>query len=110
VARSDAARSRSRSLAAKRASRDNCRHAQNRHPKKNPYSDEHSTKPVKTDDLRRLHHSNPLVRFNTRLGLKITIVVGTMWCAYLIAAIALASLPDNEHPGGRGRQAVRGHL
>ena len=32
-------------------------------------------------------------RFNRRLGAKITELVGTMWCAYLFAAIALISLP-----------------
>ena len=32
-------------------------------------------------------------RFNRWLGAKITDLVGTMWCAYLFAAIALISLP-----------------
>ena len=36
-------------------------------------------------------------RFNSAVGLKITILVGTMWCAYLFAVIALVSLPDNIH-------------
>jgi len=31
--------------------------------------------------------------FNGRFGLLITNMVGTMWCAYLFAAIALISLP-----------------
>ena len=53
--------------------------------------------PVKTADQRRLHHPNPIVRFNARFGLHITIIVGTMWAAYLFAAIALISLPDNWH-------------
>ena len=34
-------------------------------------------------------------RFNATFGLKITVLVGTMWCAYLFACIALISLPDN---------------
>jgi hypothetical protein len=34
-------------------------------------------------------------RFNSAVGLKITVLVGTMWCAYLFAAIALISLKDN---------------
>lgn len=51
--------------------------------------------PAKTADQRRLDHPNPIVRLNARLGLAITIVVGTMWCAYVFAAIALISLPDN---------------
>jgi type VI protein secretion system component VasK len=53
--------------------------------------------PTKTRDVTRLHHPNPMVRFNARFGLAITIVVGTMWCAYVFAAIALVSLPDNIH-------------
>ena len=36
-------------------------------------------------------------RVNATVGLRITVLVGTMWCAYLFAAIALISLPDNVH-------------
>ena len=32
-------------------------------------------------------------RFNAALALRITSLVGTMWCAYLFAGIALVSLP-----------------
>lgn len=32
--------------------------------------------------------------FNQRLGARITSLVGTMWCAYAFAAIALVSLPS----------------
>ncbi len=53
--------------------------------------------PARTVDQRRIHHPNPIVRFNARFGLAITVVVGTMWCAYVFAAIALISLPDNWH-------------
>lgn len=53
--------------------------------------------PTRTVDQRRLNHPNPIIRFNARLGLMITIVVGTMWCAYVFACIALISLPDNVH-------------
>ncbi len=35
-----------------------------------------------------------MARFNARFGLGITVVVGTMWCAYIFAAIALVSLPS----------------
>ena len=38
--------------------------------------------------------------FNSWLALKITSGVGTMWCAYAFAVIALVSLPDAIH-GGR---------
>ena len=33
-------------------------------------------------------------RFNAAVGLKITILVGTMWCAYVFALIAFVSLPS----------------
>jgi hypothetical protein len=51
-------------------------------------------KPVKTTDLRRVNHQNPIVRLNARFGLKITLVVGTMWCAYAFTIIALFALPS----------------
>jgi hypothetical protein len=38
-------------------------------------------------------------RFNTLLGMKITEGVGTMWCAYAFALIALISLPEAIHTG-----------
>jgi len=50
--------------------------------------------PVKVRDQRRIHHPNPAVRINARFGLFITVIVGTMWCAYVFAAIALLSLPQ----------------
>jgi hypothetical protein len=50
--------------------------------------------PVKTTDLRRVNHRNSIVRFNARFGLKITLVVGTMWAAYLFSALALFALPS----------------
>jgi hypothetical protein len=50
--------------------------------------------PTKTVDERRINHPNPIVRFNARVGLGITIVVGTMWCAYLFTVIALISGPS----------------
>ena len=33
-------------------------------------------------------------RLNARIGLHVTIVVGTMWCAYLFTLLALVSLPS----------------
>ena len=36
----------------------------------------------------------PVARFNALLGEKITKGVGTMWCAYAFAIVALISLPD----------------
>ena len=39
------------------------------------------------------------VGFNGWLAVQITKVVGSMWCAYAFAAIALISLPDAIHQG-----------
>ena len=52
------------------------------------------SKPVKTNDVRRVNHKNPLVRFNARFGLKVTLVVGTMWAAYAFTILALFALPS----------------
>jgi hypothetical protein len=41
-------------------------------------------------------------RFNSRLAVMITNVVGSMWCAYLFAALALYGLPAALKPGGEG--------
>lgn len=43
--------------------------------------------------LGAVHGSGPAGRFNTRLAVAITKTVGSMWIAYLFAAIALISLP-----------------
>jgi hypothetical protein len=38
--------------------------------------------------------ASPAARFNAAVAVKITDGVGTMWCAYAFAALALVSLPD----------------
>jgi len=43
----------------------------------------------------RVHGDNLAGRINGKIGLRITVIVGTMWAAYVFAAIALISLPDN---------------
>jgi hypothetical protein len=43
----------------------------------------------------QVHGTGAAGRINARIGLLITVVVGTMWCAYFFAAIALISLKDN---------------
>lgn len=43
--------------------------------------------------------AGPMERFNTFLAVKITNGVGTMWCAYAFAALALISLPQAVHGG-----------
>jgi hypothetical protein len=53
-----------------------------------------TSKPVKTKDLRRVDSHNLIVRFNAKFGLKITLIVGTMWCSYLFTVIALFALPS----------------
>jgi len=47
--------------------------------------------PVKVAD--QLPRDSMAARFNTWLALKVTDGVGTMWCAYVFAAVALISLP-----------------
>lgn len=42
---------------------------------------------------------NRIRRFNDCLGIIVTKAVGTMWCAYAFAALALVSLPDAVRAG-----------
>ncbi|HEX9019527.1 MAG TPA: hypothetical protein VF806_10080 [Anaerolineaceae bacterium] len=42
---------------------------------------------------KQIHGDNLAGRINTRLALLITRLVGSMWCAYLFALLALISLP-----------------
>jgi hypothetical protein len=67
-----------------------------RHPRA---AELHASHPVKTTDLRRVDHKNPFVRFNARFGLWITLVVGTMWAAYLFTILAFFALPSAIHQG-----------
>jgi len=48
--------------------------------------------PIKVKD--QLDTRGPLARLNARLALFITVVVGSMWAAYLFTLIALVSLPS----------------
>ncbi len=48
--------------------------------------------PSHTSD--HLRPGNAVTRFNSWLGVKVTNGVGTMWCAYAFAALALVSLPS----------------
>jgi hypothetical protein len=41
-----------------------------------------------------LHGPGPIARFNAKVGLKITVIVGTMWCAYLFTLLTLVSAPS----------------
>jgi hypothetical protein len=40
-----------------------------------------------------VHGSDAVGRFNTRVAVKITDIVGSMWCAYVFALLSLISLP-----------------
>jgi hypothetical protein len=61
-----------------------------------PWIEQHKLMtPVKVQDQRP--HATAWQRFNAAVGLRITVLVGTMLCAYVFAAIALISLPSNIH-------------
>lgn len=50
---------------------------------------------VSSNAIRRAIHGRSVVgRFNNRLAMIITKIVGTMWAAYVFALIALVSLPE----------------
>jgi hypothetical protein len=42
----------------------------------------------------RVHGPGPLGRLNAKIGLKVTVIVGTMWCAYAFTLLALISVPS----------------
>ncbi len=42
----------------------------------------------------QVHGPGPLGRLNAKVGLRITVIVGTMWAAYLFTVIAFVSLPS----------------
>jgi hypothetical protein len=50
------------------------------------------SRPIKVRDMLPTG-PNPITRFNTWLAVKVTSAVGTMWCAYVFAALALVSFP-----------------
>lgn len=50
------------------------------------------TRPGRVVD--QLPTATPAARFNSWLAVKITSAVGTMWCAYAFAILALISLPE----------------
>ena len=43
--------------------------------------------------IAQVHGPGPIGRFNAKVGLKITLIVGTMWTAYVFTVLALLSLP-----------------
>lgn len=40
-----------------------------------------------------VHGDSAMGRFNTKVAVKVTTAVGSMWCAYVFALLALISLP-----------------
>lgn len=42
----------------------------------------------------QVHGPGPIGRLNAKVGLKITLVVGTMWCAYIFTLLTLISAPS----------------
>ena len=61
-----------------------------RHPRLEQLS---NLRPTKVRDLRGVNSDNWIVRLNARIGLRITVIVGTMWCAYVFTILALISFP-----------------
>lgn len=51
--------------------------------------------PPKVAESAAKHHADTVIgRINAKVGLRITLIVGTMWCAYLFGIIALIALPS----------------
>jgi len=49
--------------------------------------------PTVEEAREKVHGQGAMGRFNAKVGLRITVIVGTMWCAYLFTVLALLSLP-----------------
>jgi hypothetical protein len=56
-----------------------------------------AAQPAKVAD--QFARRSAIERFNTAFALKITAGVGSMWCAYIFAGIALFGLPSAVHDG-----------
>lgn len=68
-----------------------------RHPRASELA--HRGRPIKTNDLRKPKSDGFFARLNAKFGLRVTLVVGTMWCAYIFTIIALFALPSAIHQG-----------
>ncbi len=51
--------------------------------------------------IAQVHGPGPIGRFNAKVGLKITLIVGTMWAAYLFTLLALVSAPSALKSGDK---------
>ena len=70
-------------------------YANNQHPR---IEERKFEKPIKVRDQAQVGEGF-FARLNAKVGLKITLVVGTMWAAYAFALIALLSLPSTISSG-----------
>jgi len=70
------------------------------HPRTTAIIEGTARAPVRTQD--QLNRSSAINRLNSWLAIKITAAVGSMWCAYVFAIIALIGLPAALKPGGEG--------
>ena len=50
--------------------------------------------PKVKDAVKTVHGPSVIGRINAKVGLKITVIVGTMWTAYLFTLLTLISLPS----------------
>jgi hypothetical protein len=57
--------------------------------------------PKVAESASAVHGPGPIGRFNARVGLKITLIVGTMWSAYVFTLLALVSAPVAFQSGDR---------
>jgi len=62
--------------------------------------------PTKTTDIRNVNHQNPIVRFNAIFGLKITLIVGTMWAAYIFTILRVLRRARRDQAGHVFRHRV----
>ncbi|MHB8220748.1 MAG: hypothetical protein ACYDHU_10585 [Acidimicrobiales bacterium] len=69
------------------------------HPRTTAILEHLSGGPVRTKDVAA---AKIATKVNSWLAVKITDGVGTMWCAYVFAVIALIGLPTALRPGGEG--------
>jgi hypothetical protein len=51
--------------------------------------------------IERVHGPGLIGRLNAKVGLRITVIVGTMWCAYLFTLLALVSAPTAFRSGDK---------
>lgn len=51
--------------------------------------------------IEQVHGPGLIGRINAKVGLRITVIVGTMWCAYLFTLLALVSAPTALHSGDK---------